>query len=168
MLEPRCVHYQFAHVALRGLVFREPRLATALWELEDCSALLDDIAAQVTRVCESRGQGGELCAADLRVSKRRLGCNPCVIIELPEPRATTEAYMVAIIQQRDLDAPGPADDEPSEWACRYFTLEFSEHREAPHTMLGEWTDQGSHLNMGGGPEPEVEAFVAQLATFVLD
>jgi hypothetical protein len=83
--------------------------------------------------------------------------------------------MVAIVQHRDLEAPldveTEADDEsaePAEPECRYFTLEFSAQREPPQTVLGEWTDQGSHLNMGGGPEPEVEAFVARLAAFVLD
>ncbi len=165
------MHYQFAHVALRGLVFREPRLVFALWELEDPSAMLDEITAQVARVCRARGEGGDIRAADLRVHKRRLGRNPCLVIELPQPVATTEAFMVAIIQRRDLDAPPlPPDAEPPPPApeCRYFTLEFSAHREPPQTVLGEWTAQGSHLNMGGGPEPEVEAFIAKLATFVLD
>jgi hypothetical protein len=167
MLEPRCVHYQFAHVALRGLVFSEPRLATALWELDDPTALLDDIAAQVARACRARGEGDDLRAAELTVHKRRLGRNPCVVIELPQPQATTEAFMIAIIQRRDLDAER-TDAERTAYECRYFTLEFSEHRESPHTVLGEWTAQGSHLNMGGGPDPEVEAFVAKLASFVLD
>lgn len=164
MPDPRCVHYQFAHVALRGLVFRESRLAVALWELDDISALLDDIAVQVARACRAQGEGGELRAAQLTVHKHRIGRLPCVVIELPKPIATTEAFMVGIIQLRDLDAAV----SDSEAECRYFTLEYSAQREAPHTVLGEWTDQGNHLNMGAGPEPEVDAFVSELARFVLD
>jgi len=162
MADPRCVHYQFAHVALRGLVFNEPRLALALWELEEPGALLDEIAVQVARACRAEGQGGELQAAQLEVHKCRLGSNPCVIIKLPEPIASTEAYMVAIIALRDLDrAPGR-----EAVACRYFTLEYSDQREAPHTVIGEWTEQGDHLNMGAGPEPKVAAFVGELVRFL--
>lgn len=164
--EPRCVHYQFAHVALRTLTFADPRLALALWELEDVGPILDDIAAQVDRACrQMSGEGGNLRAEQLRVSKREIGRRPCVIIELPEPIATTEAYMVAIVQLRDLIDPRSDDREAER---RYFTLEHSAHREAPHTVLAEWTDQGSHINMGEGPEPTVDAFVAELAKLLLD
>jgi hypothetical protein len=176
--EPRCVHYQFVHVALRTLVFQEPRLATALWELDDPDPLLDDIALQVVRACRGRGEGGELRAAHLTLHKLRLGVYPCMIIEMPEPVATTEAYMLAILGRPDTEGrPDPdvrnADDaDPSSddtgTQRRYFTLEHSSHRPPPHTVLGEWTAQGSHMNMGGGPEPTVEAFVAELARFVLD
>ena len=47
--EPRCVHYQFAHVALRTLVFGVPQLAVALWEQADPGPVLDDIAAPAAR-----------------------------------------------------------------------------------------------------------------------
>ena len=169
------MHYQFVHVALRTLVFQEPRLAPALWELDDPGPLLDDIALQVVRACRGRGEGGEIRAEHLTLHKLRLGGYPCMIIEMPEPIATTEAYMLAILGRRDSDGR-PEADEPGADASgddagtqrRYFTLEHSSHRPAPHTVLGEWTAQGSHMNMGGGPEPTVEAFVAELARFVLD
>jgi hypothetical protein len=164
--DPRCIHYQFAHVALRTLTFEDSRLALAWWELDDPSSILDDIAVQVDRACRRiSGEGGNLRANQLRLTKREIGRRPCVIIELPEPIATTEAYMVAIVQLRDLVDPS-ADDREAE--RRYFTLEHSSHRPAPHTVLAEWTDQGSHINMGGGPEPTVDAFVAELAKLLLD
>jgi hypothetical protein len=179
--EPRCVHYQFVHVALRTLVFSEPRLATALWELDDPGPLLDDIALQVVRACRGRGEGGEIRAEHLTLHKLRLGGYPCMIIEMPEPIATTEAYMLAILGRPDADGAGAqaegeeegeeegeADVSEEDPQRRYFTLEYSSHRPPPHTVLGEWTAQGSHMNMGGGPEPTVEAFVAELARFVLD
>ncbi|NVB38819.1 hypothetical protein G6O69_13340 [Pseudenhygromyxa sp. WMMC2535] len=164
--EPRCVHYQFAHVALRQLIFSEPRFVRALWELEDPRALLDDIAVQVTRECRRQGEGGALHVDELGLHRLTIGSYPCVIIELPEPGATTEAFMVALV---DLDGEGSED--PAEDAAprrRYFTLEYSAHREAPHTVLAEWTSQGSHMNMGGGPEPSVEAFVTAIARLILD
>jgi len=164
--EPRCVHYQFAHVALRTLVFEDPRLALALWERDDPSPILDDIAVQVDRAClRMSGEGGNLRAEHLRISKREIGQRPCVILELPEPLATTEAYMVAIVHLRML---GDAEADDREAERRYFTLEYSAHRPAPHTVLAEWTKQGSHMNMGGGPEPTVDAFVAELAKLLLD
>ncbi|KIG12954.1 hypothetical protein DB30_00838 [Enhygromyxa salina] len=165
--EPRCVHYQFVHVALRTLVFQEPRLATALWELDDPGPLLDDIALQVVRACRGRGEGGEIRADQLTLHKLRLGGYPCMILEMPEPIATTEAYMLAILGRPSLGGAEQAEGE-DDGRARYFTLEHSSHRPAPHTVLGEWTGEGSHLNMGGGPEPSVEAFVAELARFVLD
>ncbi|PRQ09532.1 hypothetical protein [Enhygromyxa salina] len=167
--EPRCVHYQFVHVALRTLVFQEPRLATALWELDDPGPLLDDIALQVVRACRGRGEGGEIRAAHLSLHKLRLGGYPCVIIEMPPPIATTEAYMLAILGRPEGEVrPDTGDADDDQPGRRYFTLEYSSHRPSPHTVLGEWTAQGSHMNMGGGPEPTVEAFVAELARFVLD
>ncbi len=167
--EPRCVHYQFAHVALRSLVFEEPRLAVALWELDDPTELLDGIAVQVVHACRrSRGEGGNLRADQLTVHKHKLGHRPCVIIEMPEPIATTEAYMVAIVQLRESEASDEDEDDEGDAERRYFTLEFSSHRPAPHTVLAEWTEQGSHINMGGGPAPTVEAFVSELAKHLLD
>lgn len=164
--EPRCVHYQFAHVAVRKLVFDDPRLAVALWELDDASSLLDEITVQVCRHCRQQGDGGNLRAAQLTVHKHRLGRHPCVIIEMPPPQATLEVFMLAVIQLRDLDAgPGQGDREAER---RYFTLELSTHRPEPHTVLAEWTAQGSHINMGGGPEASVEAFIGALAGHVLD
>lgn len=160
------MHYQFVHVALRTLVFQEPRLATALWELDDPGPLLDDIALQVVRACRGRGEGGDLRADHLTMHKLRLGGYPCMIIEMPEPMATTEAYMLAILGRPDLDGDSSGDEGDAQ--RRYFTLEYSGHRPAPHTVLCEWTAQGSHMNMGGGPEPTVDAFVGELARFVLD
>jgi hypothetical protein len=163
--EPRCVHYQFAHVALRTLAFEDSRLALALWELEDPRPLLDDIAVQVERACRSEGDSGKLRAEQLQVTKREIGRRPCVIIQLPDPIATTEAYMIAIVHLRDL-VDARTDDREAE--RRYFTLEYSAHRTAPHTVLGEWTAQASHINLGAGPEPTVDAFVAELAKLLLD
>jgi hypothetical protein len=155
--EPRCVHYQFAHVALRTLVFQLPSLATVLWDQDDPSELLDNLCVQVGRACRRQtGEGGNLRAEHMRVSKRELGRRRCVIIELPEPIATTEAYMVAIVHV------------PDEAERRYFTLEHSALRPAPHTVLGEWSEQGSHFNMGAGPEPTVDAFLVALGQLLLD
>lgn len=179
--EPRCVHYQFAHVALRTLVFEERRLAPALWHTHDPGSILDDIAVQVDRACRRMsGEGGNLRAAQLKVSKREIGQRPCVIIELPEPIATTEAYMVAIVLlgdpeldpdeddelDEDDEAESEAEERPSE--CRYFTLEYSAMRSEPHTVLAEWTAQGSHINLGPGPAPNLDAFIGELAKLLLD
>lgn len=161
------MHYQFAHVALRSLVFSAPELVDLLWALEDPSALLDEIADQVEQVCRNQsgsggGEDGPLRGADLRVHKRRIGTHVCMLVEFPPPIATPEAFMVAIIQPRE------PDGERAAGPCRYFTLEYSDQREPPQTVLGEWTAQGSHLNMGGGPEPELDAFTAELVRFILD
>lgn len=180
--EPRCVHYQFAHVALRTLVFEERRLAPALWHSDNPAAILDDIAVQVDRACRRMsGEGGNLRAEQLRVSKREIGQHPCVIVEMPEPIATTEAFMLAIVLLDDAELDDDADDEGDDEdedddeggaardsRCRYFTLEYSALRSEPHTVLAEWTAQGSHMNLGGGPPPSVEAFAGELAKLLLD
>jgi hypothetical protein len=178
--EPRCVHYQFAHVALRTLVFEERRLAPALWHSDDPASILDDIAVQVDRACRRMsGEGGNLRAEQLRVSKREIGQHPCVVVEMPQPIATTEAFMVAIVlletPELDADEVDEDDDEGDEEAdaardsrCRYFTLEYSALRSEPHTVLAEWTAQGSHMNLGGGPPPSIDAFAGELAKLLLD
>mgnify|MGYP006915279485 CR=1 FL=1 len=70
-----------------------------------------------------------------------------------------------------VEVPGEGDDDEGGAArdsrCRYFTLEYSALRSEPHTVLAEWTAQGSHMNLGGGPPPSVEAFASELAKLLL-
>jgi hypothetical protein len=70
-----------------------------------------------------------------------------VVIEMPEPEELTEAHMVLI-------EFGPP--------VRYFTLERANtDDEPPATMLCEWKVRGpqAHGNYGGGPAPDVQAFI---------
>lgn len=72
-----------------------------------------------------------------------------VVVTLPPPQGMTEAYFVALLQK------------PGESGGRVFTLElgFSLTAESSHTVLCEWTPDGTHLNRGPGPTPDVELFL---------
>ncbi len=153
MAEPRCAHYQLAHAVLPMLMFRDLQLFNTLWGLEDPLPVLAKIAARTRSVCEEVGENSELDEAALRVHKRRLGRGWCLVIEMPAPLEVTEAFMVGVLRLGD-------DAE-----LRYFTLEYSPRRPA-QTMVGEWMDPERHVNYGDGPEPDVDAFVAKIASMI--
>ena len=55
----------------------------------------------------------------------------------------------------------------SENSVRYLTLENGEpHDEEVHTVLGEWSSDGNHHNLGPGPYPELSEFVARITDIV--
>lgn len=82
-----------------------------------------------------------------------------VTCRFPQPEAMTEAYFATIIC-------GPLKDLTKEALeaspMRYILLEYGldADMKTPRTVLCEWTREGSHLNRGDGPEPELEIFEA--------
>src|SRR5205807_7505837 len=99
----------------------------------------------------------DFTADDLTVHTVRAAGFPCAVVEMPPPRAMTEAFFAAAVLLID-----PAAEEPDLAAApvRYFTLEQSFDLEgAPLAMMCEWTRDGTHVNFGGGPPPRPDDFV---------
>lgn len=86
------------------------------------------------------------------VHPHKRGAYTAHVVTMPAPESPPEAHFVAIVHK---------DDEPKKHgiasrSTRYFTLESSN---TPLPVLCEWREDGSHLNYGEGPAPEMAAFV---------
>jgi hypothetical protein len=154
--EPREQHYAFAHFALPGVLASNAAGASELFAAGEGNAFLRWLWDQVGQKCSQEGlvpSDGLYCRVRVEDERR------VVVVHLPEPRRMTEAFMVALV----FDPPtrgwlGKRKAGPT----RYFTLELSTDLEGGwRTVLCEWRDE-SHLNMGDGPSPDEDAFVAAL------
>lgn len=157
LAEPRCHHYTLAHQALRSVAFEQPAGFLGLLASPEARSFLADLLAAVTEHCQGREPWPDFGAEALTIHTFRVGQFPCVVVELPPPRAVTEAFFVAAVLLVDLDREPSAAREAT---LRYFTLEKGFVLDGPpRTVLGEWTAEGSHLNYGDGPAPQLGPFV---------
>jgi hypothetical protein len=158
--EPRCHHYTLAHYALRSVAFEQPVRFLGILASPDAQRFLTDLLRSVSEHCKEREPRPDFRIQDVTVHKVRVGRYPCVVLELPRPRATTEAFFVAAVLLADLDQ-GLPDSHAA--VLRYFTLEKGFVLGGPpRTVLCEWTAEGSHLNYGDGPAPQLQAFTGGL------
>lgn len=74
------------------------------------------------------------------------------IFTFPKPERLTEAFMSAIV--------APADIQLGDRTSSYYTLEYNPDRENK-TFIGQWAHE-MHLNLGSGPVPTVENFIAAI------
>lgn len=154
--EPRCCHYTFAHIALRLNCLTDPRSVLALLASSQTRPYLANVLRAVADGCRDREPQPDFTADDVVIHHLRIGAFPGVVFELPPARAVAEAHLAAMAVLGDPSAtPQPE--------VRYFTLEKGMSLDGPRrTVLCEWTADGSHLNLGDGPEPTVIAFVAAI------
>jgi hypothetical protein len=141
---PRRHHYLFAHrellTAARNLGGRLPELASS----GRLAAVLPAAWEQVGSRLPSRERLPDL---GLGASLHDLDGISVVLVALPRPEHSAEAYFVAIVV-----ADGGISD--------YFVLEHGwTTRDEPRTVLCKWDDRG-HVNLGDGPPAEADAFLA--------
>ncbi len=154
--EPRCHHYTFAHLALRSVAQEQPLAFLGVLASPDARRFLANLFQSVSEHCKEREPKPDFGIEDVAVHPVRIGHYPCAVIEMPRPRATTETFFVAAVLLADLDQGLP---DSKDVKLRYFTLEKGfVIGGPPRTVLCEWTAEGSHVNYGDGPEPQLEAF----------
>ena len=172
-------HYAFAHGALLQLALKmktcvfsyltggtqEEREARFNALLKDTDDLVQD------------GTGRKYNAADFKITRHSFGDAPCLVVEMPAPRETTEAYFVAIVSRvSEIDVL--SDDDAAkirggpglrqELNLNYYTLEVSAgYVPGPKSLFCEWAANGRHINHGKSPEPTFEKFVSFLEDFVV-
>lgn len=116
---------------------------------------------------------GKQVAEDARLLPENLSCKiyslddgvlaACII--LPRPLEMPEAYFVAFVHRPKSD--DILDQRPT--FSRYFTLEYGQRMDGtPRTVLCEWTVEGSHLNYGDGPPPQMELFLNSIESLLSD
>ncbi len=158
---PRCAYYIFPHVALRQFAFASPYLCMGALGASEGNRFLPDILASVADYCRGEGQEMTLAAEHIRFYSLRAKKYPCLIVELPEPHASTEVFMVGIVLKPA--AGDTAADLPGA-EVRYFTLEKGRRPDGSgRTVLCEWTIDNRHLNYGDGPEPDRDHFLKAIA-----
>jgi hypothetical protein len=159
-MQPRCPHYTFAHQALRSVALADPLPCLGLLASADAGRFLAGLLESVSEHCAALGEKADFTADDIRVHPTRVGSYPCAVVQMPPPRAITEAFFVALVL---LAAPEDPPERPEDARLRYFTLEKGFSLDgSERTVLCEWTET-RHVNYGDGPAPHVEAFVAAVS-----
>src|SRR5262249_28531989 len=135
--ETRQAHYVFAHYALRSVALNDPLYYLGVLATPDGPRMLDDLLKRVAEHARPGDLPPDFSAADCRIHTARAGGYPCAVVELPTPRAMTEAYFTAAVLLLDTTQEQP-DLKNAE--VRYFTLEHGlSLNGAPRTVLCEWT-----------------------------
>jgi hypothetical protein len=140
-------HYHFAHVALRAFAFAEPDLTVlSLTDTKGAQRLIGAVLTEVAESYELDEQQVRALARGFAVTVRRDGGLPVCVITMPPPQKAPDCYLIGIVSLHD-------------GGVEYFTLE---RATKSGTMLCGWDAKGVHLNYGGGPSPDVDAFVARI------
>ena len=168
--QPRAQHYVFAHRFLPDVARRQGAAMTAELAGEKASdtllAMWNHVGGQVPVSQRVRPDG---LAVDVRIHPPYV----VALFTLPPPQAITEVYFTALAvslapdeedEDEDEDEPaGSAGEVGTPPETRYITLEYgiSFAEGTKRTVLCEWAyKEGgySHLNMGDGPDPDLDAF----------
>ncbi|HEY1066934.1 MAG TPA: hypothetical protein VGE52_12515 [Pirellulales bacterium] len=163
--ESRCDHYSLAHLALRYTALDDPLFYLGVMASPDAKAFLSDMLERVARQCGGEGAKPSFTADEIGIHPLRIGDHFHLIVELPTPRAVTEAYFTAAVVHLDPSraAHQESDAEEEKPPVRYFTLEYGFTFDGPpRTVLAEWSADESHLNYGDGPPPRLDDFIAAL------
>jgi hypothetical protein len=168
-LSPRAHHYYFAHAAMKELAFEDPErlvIAMAAPEAETfLNEMWDAVGKDVAAMAVQQQQGGEsdpqiLPSDGLEAIPARVAGRPAALVRLPEPRATTEAYFIAVVLNHELAEPVKPAPEAEVF---YFTLEKGFSLDgSPRTVFCEW-DESTHKNYGDGPPPDARGFLDHVA-----
>jgi len=161
---PRCDHYSFAHVVLRKAAFENPTECVTSLAATDGKEYLSDLWNEVVETCKQHNQPIELALDDILIHKLRVGPFPCTILEMPAPRFATEAFFVALILTVDITDQSQNIPDGS---VRFLTLENGEpNEEEVQTVIGEWSAEGNHSNLGLGTYPELSEFVTRITDVI--
>jgi hypothetical protein len=139
------------------VAFEQPLAFLGVLASPEAQRFLADLMQSVSKHCEEREPQPDFSVEDITIHNIRVRQYPCAVVEMPRPRATTEAFFVAAVLLAEIDRELP---DAKDRALRYFTLEKGLVLGGPsRTVLCEWTSDGSHVNYGDGPTPRIEAFI---------
>ncbi|MFD3745967.1 hypothetical protein [Nocardia sp. NPDC058633] len=149
MTQARTHHYQFAHRVLPDLALRiGGRMVTD----EPPNGFTEHLTGLWHFVGERLDDGERLPSDGLSADRIDSAGLRLLLVVLPPPVAPAEAYFVGIALADAADS------------VRVFTLERAALQVpggSTATMLGSWSERG-HFNLGPGPRPDPDAFVAAI------
>jgi hypothetical protein len=147
--DPRPHHYQYAHRALPSVVRHSGLEIVQAAAGRDITPALQALWSEVG---DQLPEDQRLDPAGLTVAYEPGPPAPLVIVTMPPAHHMVEAHFAAIVAVAD--------------QARYLVLEESWSPVADKaTVLGEWTAEG-HLNLGSGPPPQRDAFLAAVRALV--
>jgi hypothetical protein len=149
-------HYVLAHVALRQVCFANPYGFFACMGADRRQPFLEDLWSKIRNNYDKDGPP-PFSIKDVKITTTSINNFPFLLIHMPEPQKTPEAYFIGIvlkIQLTELDRP------PEKPEVQYFTLERGIDLETKkvRTVFCEWQPE-KHLYFGDGPEPNPGAFM---------
>jgi len=170
---PRRHHYMYAHQILRGFCNEGPIQFFSYIASEEKDVFTGFIWNKVREYYDSE-EHTTLNADDFVFSCLRLGNSPTILVEMPQPRAITEALFIAIVLLGDANDDSPPDDPQT----RYFTLELGHDPLTPysqiHAVIGEWIEEqdpesgGIHLNYGQAKGMDPQGFLTEVERLITD
>lgn len=144
--QPRQHHYEFAHVVLRAIVFRAGPLLLDLAANGGLTALVHE---SWERVGEGLPPERRLPATGLRADRLDTPDLSTAVVTLPRAEHIAEAHLIALVA-----------DPTDATRLDFFTLEHTwTESDEPATIIGRWTRDARHLDLGDGPLPEPRAFL---------
>jgi hypothetical protein len=134
--EPRDHHYLFAHRVLPRAVFSDPRAFLQMISASQSQRVLEDLWHRIGERAEEPVKT-ERGKPALSISSHSFFGRPSIVIALPTPVATTEAWFIAVV----------SEDEEINDPWRYFVLENTCSKASePLAVLCEWFEDGSREN----------------------
>lgn len=155
-------HYTFVHRALPSVFFNDPSWCFAVLNGPDAQRFVADLWRRVGERTEPSGhRPAEGLKAETFLEGPEAAPIVFALVTLPAPAEAAEAHFAALVAGF-ADPSAPTIDKLA-WS-RYFTLEYGVdfQTEQPCTFLCEWTREGMHRNLGGGPPAQAGAFVGAL------
>jgi hypothetical protein len=145
--KPHRHQYLFAHRELPMAAFR---YGPDLVRVARGGNLAEGLAKLWVDLGTALPAADRLPAEGLRASWHDLDAYEVALVTMPPPGGVTDAYLAAIAVPK------------GEGGVRYLVLERSvpDADGNPTTVLGEWLAAGDHVNLGDGPPPEPDAFLA--------
>lgn len=142
LVEPRIIHYIFAHQAIRQICRQEPHHFFGVLASDEQQAYVQFMIDQVTKL--NSEEAADFSAADIQVTITRIGHYPMVVFTMPEAIAYTECIYIAIVSM--IDGNKPEDYPFPEIKC--FTLELGEGENGEDIcFFCQWQDD-DHLHIG--------------------
>jgi hypothetical protein len=144
---PHRHHYLFAHRELPMAAFR---YGTDLVRVARGGNLAEGLAKLWVDLGKALPPADRLPADGLAATWHNLGDHEIALVTMPPAAGVTDAHLAAIVVTKP------------DGLIRYLVLErgVSDAAGQPTTVLGEWLADGDHVNLGAGPPPEPESFLA--------
>jgi hypothetical protein len=165
-VRPRSQYYFFQHYALRQAMFQLKVAGVGVLLSPRRDELLRAVCNDVTKACREKGETALDPYPGVEALPLRAGKFPCVVLTMPPPLRTTECHFVGVVAHFD---PNSGEKPSEQTPISYFTLERGvslERGGAERTVLCEWNEAGTHLNMGDGPPPDAQAFADSIAALM--
>ncbi len=142
LVEPRVIHYIFAHQAIRQICQQEPHHFFGEIASDEQQAYVQFMIDQVTKL--NPEEAADFSAADIQVTITRIDHYPMVVFTMPEAIAYTECIYIAIVSM--IDGTKPDNYPVPETKC--FTLELGEAENGEDIdLFCQWQDD-DHFTIG--------------------